>query len=122
MEAAGLFSVASHKAYIDFLEGVSDEEKTSLKWAQDRGAGQWAYEHHAKANGQKPENAVANNLIVQLFVRAYDELADTKDPSQDAKTCQLGSRLSNFGPCKARPSMGSVGAFRGIARQSNIRR
>lgn len=76
---------AIYKATIDFLDNVSPEEKASLDWAQARGANQWGYEHHMRARGLVPENVNTGNPYVELFRRAYDELAATGDASQDVR-------------------------------------
>lgn len=81
----GTNPAALYKAGIEFLDNVSSEEKNSLEWAQSRAANQWGYEHHMRANGKKPENVDSDNLIVQLFVRAYNELAATNDASLDPR-------------------------------------
>lgn len=77
--------VARFKAGIDFLDGVSDEEKHSLRWTQERAAAQTSYEWRMRDEGRVAENVDSGNLIVQLFVNAYNELAATNDPSQDVR-------------------------------------
>lgn len=70
-----------YKAAIEFLDDASDEEKTSLAWAQDRASAQWAYQSIMKWSGQPAEDVDSGNMIVNMLLKAWDEVAARNDPS-----------------------------------------
>ncbi|MBP2232585.1 hypothetical protein J2847_005916 [Azospirillum agricola] len=80
--AAANLTSAMSKAEIQFLEGVSDEEKTSFDWAKRRASAQFGYEILSKREGQEPENLDSENPIVKLIKGGLDRLRQTGDPSQ----------------------------------------
>ncbi|MCG5238714.1 hypothetical protein ACIU1J_23315 [Azospirillum doebereinerae] len=80
--AAANQTSAMSKAEIQFLEGVSDEEKTSFDWAKRRASAQFGYEILSKRDGQEPENLDSDNPIVKLIKGGLDRLRQTDDSSQ----------------------------------------
>ncbi len=70
------------KAEINFLEGVSDEEKTSFDWAKRRAGAQFSYEILSQQEGQEPESLDSENPIVKLIKGGLDRLRQTDDSSQ----------------------------------------
>lgn len=73
------------KASVDFLDGASPEEKSSLEWAQSRASAQWGYESLMKWGGRTAENVDTGNIVVNKFVIAWNELSATNDASQDVR-------------------------------------
>ena len=67
---------------IRFLDGVSEEEKTSLVWATSRAISQQAYEGLAKSAGRMVENVDIDHPLVKLIRSALDAQAALGDPSK----------------------------------------
>ncbi|MBY6264172.1 hypothetical protein EI613_19935 [Azospirillum sp. 412522] len=80
--AAANQTSAMSKAEIQFLDGVSDEEKTSFDWAKRRASAQFGYEVFSTREGQEPENLDSENPIVKLIKGGLDRLKQTGDSSQ----------------------------------------
>ena len=72
---------AGYKAGIEFLDGVSDEEKASFEWAVQRAASQYAYEVLMRRDGKEPENLDSTNPVVKMIKDALESVATTDDPS-----------------------------------------
>lgn len=76
---------ARFKASVDFLDDASPEEKSSLEWAQSRASAQWGYESLMKWAGRPAENVDTGNIVVNMFLSAWNELSATNDASQDVR-------------------------------------
>ena len=95
---------AAFKAAADYLDQASPEEKTSLKWAEDRGSAQAGYLLCMQDAGRTPENVSTGNPVVDLFAKAHFQLSKSKNPSlspQDMpaykQAIQLWSQLNEEG-------------------------
>jgi len=95
---------AAYKAAIDYLDQGSPEEKTSLKWAEDRGTAQAGYLLSMQDEGRTPENVSTGNPVVDLFAKSYSQLSETNNLSlspQDMpaykQATQLWSQLNEEG-------------------------
>lgn len=85
MKAANPFGsdhAAGAKAAINFYNSVSPEEKASLDWAKGRANSQTAYRMCMRDQGRVPENVNSGNPVVDLFVKAFEELTATDNPSR----------------------------------------
>ncbi len=95
---------AAYKAAADYLDQASPEEKTSLKWAEERGSAQAGYLMSMQGEGRTPENVSTGNPVVDLFAKSYFQLSETNNPSlspQDMpaykQATQLWSQLNEEG-------------------------
>lgn len=71
----------SFKSGIQFLDGVSDEEKSSLRWAKRRAVAQDSYEVQSRRQGQEPENFDTDNPVVKLIKGSIDRLRQLGNPA-----------------------------------------
>jgi hypothetical protein len=69
------------KNAVEFLEGVSDEEKQSLGWALNRASAQRSYEIVVSERGEVAEDLSSPDPLVQLIKAAMD--AGGGDPTRD---------------------------------------
>lgn len=67
---------ARYKAGITFLEGASDEEKSSANWAMQRAATQFGYENASRQQGHEPETLDSDSPVVRMIKGALDGLKD----------------------------------------------
>ena len=95
---------AAYKAAIDYLDQGSPEEKTSLKWAEDKGTAQAGDLLSMQDEGRTPENVSTGNPVVDLFAKSYSQLSETNNLSlspQDMpaykQATQLWSQLNEEG-------------------------
>lgn len=86
--AAGVADIVGNSKYADafkaeikFLDGVSDEEKSSLKWAKQRAVAQDSYEVQSRRQGQEPENFDIDNPVVKLIKGGIDRLRQLGNPA-----------------------------------------
>lgn len=70
---------ARYRAGVSFLDGVSDEEKSSNNWAVQRAATQFGYEQTVRDRGQEPENLDSDSPLVRMIKGALHGLKD-KEP------------------------------------------
>ncbi len=113
--AAANQTSAMSKAEIQFLEGVSDEEKTSFDWAKRRASAQFGYEILSKREGQEPENLDSENPIVKLIKGGLDRLRQTDDSSQqleDTPQYKQAVQLSEQLKAANAPSSPATGAHK----------
>ncbi|MGF7174936.1 hypothetical protein [Azospirillum doebereinerae] len=82
LAAAANQNSAMSKSEIQFLEGVSDEEKTSIDWAKRRASSQFTYDFLSEREGKEPENLDSENPIVKLIKGGLDRLRQSGDSSQ----------------------------------------
>jgi hypothetical protein len=74
------------KAAIDYLDQGSAEEKRSLEWAKGRAAAETLYRWRMRDEGRPPENVGTGNLLVELFIKGYDELTASGDTNGDVRS------------------------------------
>ncbi|CAO3360276.1 hypothetical protein [Azospirillum palustre] len=67
---------ARYRAGASFLDGVSDEEKTSDNWAVQRAAVQFGYEQSMRDSGQEPDALDSDSPLVRMIKGALDGLKD----------------------------------------------
>lgn len=58
---------ARSKALINYMDGVSDDEKSSVSWAYDRAAAQRQYEAEQGNAHQRPDNLDSDNPLAKLI-------------------------------------------------------
>jgi hypothetical protein len=58
------------KALAKYLDGVSDDEKSSVSWAYSRASAQVSYETITAGQGQKPDNLDSQNPVAKLIAAA----------------------------------------------------
>lgn len=61
---------ASAKALVQYLDGVSDEEKSSVSWAYGRASAQASYETIIEGLGQQPDNLDSKSPLAKLIADA----------------------------------------------------
>ncbi len=108
-------TAAMSKAGIKFLDGVSDEEKSSLNWAKQRAATQFTYEVQSKQEGQEPENLDSDSPLVKLIKGGLDRLRQTDDSSQqleDTPQYKQAVQLSEQLKAANAPSSPATGAHK----------
>ena len=100
---------------IRFLDTVSDEEKTSMAWAEKRAGLQFSYEMRRERDGQQAEDVESDSPLVKLIKGGLDNLRQTGDPSRQLKdtpeyqqAVQLSEQLK--AGLKAKDKGGSVRA------------
>lgn len=106
--AAANATSSMSKAEIQFLDGVSDEEKTSFDWAKRRASAQFGYEMLSKREGKEPENLDSENPIVKLIKGGLDRLKQLDNPAnqledtpQYKQAVQLSEQLKAANASKA---------------------
>ncbi len=67
------------KAAVKFLDGVSNDEKTSIAWAASRAGAQSAYEWIMEGEGKTPERLDSPNLLVRLLMAAMSTMKDNME-------------------------------------------
>lgn len=67
---------ARYRAGASFLEGVSDEEKTSSNWAVQRAAVQFGHEQSMRESGREPDALDSDSPLVRMIKGALDGLKD----------------------------------------------
>ncbi|PWC48349.1 hypothetical protein [Azospirillum sp. TSA6c] len=67
---------ARYRAGASFLDGASDEEKTSNNWAVQRAAVQFGYEQSMRDSGQEPDTLDSGSPLVRMIKGALDSLKD----------------------------------------------
>lgn len=78
-------TAAMQKAGMQFLDSVSDEEKTSMTWAEKRSNLELAYEHFSRREGQEPDAIESDSPLVKLIKGGFNNLRQTGDPSRQLK-------------------------------------
>ena len=73
---------AAFKAAIDFLDGVSPEEKASFDWAKERASAQFNYELSMQRDGGVPDKVDSENPIVKMILSGLNALKALGDPSR----------------------------------------
>jgi hypothetical protein len=63
-------NAARQKALVKYLDGVSDDEKSSVSWAYSRASAQASYETVTEGQGQKPDNLDSQNPVARLIADA----------------------------------------------------
>lgn len=67
------------EAAIKFLDGVSDEEKSSIEWAAARAAAQTSYEIIAQDEGKSVKTLDSENPLAKLIASAMKTMKDSMD-------------------------------------------
>lgn len=75
-----------YRAAISYHDSASPEEKASLEWALGRASAQKAYQDRMRAEGPVPDDVGTANPLVELFIRAMDELEATLLATYDLDT------------------------------------
>ena len=83
--AAANPTAAMTLAGIRFLDSVSDEEKSSMAWAEKRAGMQFTYESFSRQEGTEPETVESDSPLVKLIKGGLDNLRQTGDPSRQLK-------------------------------------
>lgn len=68
-------------AGIRFLDSVSDEEKTSMTWAEKRAGLQFSYEVRSEREGKAAEDVESDSPLVKLIKGGLDNLRRTDNPA-----------------------------------------
>ena len=74
-------TAAMQKAGIQFLDSVSDEEKTSITWARQRAAVQGAYEVLSRQEGKEPDDVDSDSPLVKLIRGGLEDLRRGGNPA-----------------------------------------
>src|SRR3954471_13611768 len=61
-------------ALVKYLDGVSDDEKTSISWAYGRASAQLSYESAKEDAGETPDNLESPNLLARLIADALKSM------------------------------------------------
>jgi hypothetical protein len=87
---------AHFRASIEFLNGVSAEEKTSVDWAVQQAAGLYGYEESSKPEGEPPPQVDGASPLVKMILSAMRALTNqaphaisTGAPVKDLKDMPL---------------------------------
>jgi hypothetical protein len=70
----GTNHAAHFRASIEFLNGVSAEEKTSVDWAVQQAAGLYGYEESSKPEGEPPPQVDGASPLVKMILSAMRAL------------------------------------------------
>lgn len=95
--AAANPTAAMQKAAMQFLDTVSDEEKTSMTWANQRANHELAYDLFSRQEGKEPEKLESDSPLVKLIKAGFDNLRRVGDPSRqmsDTPEYQQAMQLS----------------------------
>ncbi len=80
--AAGKITSDMFLKGVRFMDGVSDEEKTSMFWAEKRAGLQFSYEGRSRQEGKEPENVDSESPLAKLIKGGLENLRRTGDPSR----------------------------------------
>ncbi|BAI75869.1 hypothetical protein AZL_d00430 (plasmid) [Azospirillum sp. B510] len=83
--AAGKLTSDMFLKGVRFMDGVSDEEKTSMFWAEKRAGLQFSYEGRSRQEGKEPENVDSESPLAKLIKGGLENLRRTGDPSRQLK-------------------------------------
>jgi len=67
------------KAGVAFLDGVSDEEKTSITWGVSRASAQISYEWLSERDGNPPEDLDTENPLAKLIKAAMNTMKGSEE-------------------------------------------
>lgn len=70
-------NAARMKAAVKWLDGVSNDEKSSVSWASSRASAQISYEWLVDGQNQTPENLDSDSPMVKLIKSAMDTMKDS---------------------------------------------
>ncbi|MCW2247135.1 hypothetical protein M2352_002726 [Azospirillum fermentarium] len=81
VNAPGKPTAAMQKAGIQFLDTVSDEEKTSMTWANQRANLELNYDLFSRQEGTEPENVESDSPLVKLIKGGLENLRRGGNPA-----------------------------------------
>jgi hypothetical protein len=88
---------ARFKAGVQWLDGVSNDEKSSVTWAMSRAAAQTSYEWAMEGRGEPAENLDSTNPLVKLIRAALETMKNSTERGRST------GRITNEDELKAQP-------------------